>query len=239
MLSFVLSRRDFKESDQMITLFTAERGKIEVIAKGIKKVIAKNSAFLEPFFLIEAEIVEGKELWHLTKTVPIEIFKNIRENLDKSLLAGYVCKILDIVLPLHLKEKKIFDLFFGFLHYLESAKEVNRVLGISFLWKVLSLQGYLPILKNCAICGEKKETKYFSAMQGGCICVDCKNKIIDIDKLLLISKEDKENLKTLITGVWSEIKLNQKDLEKQQKILSIFCAYHSEKKIPLPGALLK
>lgn len=239
MLSFVLSRRDFRESDQVITLFTAEKGKIEVLAKGVKKITAKNSAFLEPFFLIEAEVVEGKEIWHLTKTVPIEIFKNIRENLEKSLLAGYVCEILNIILPERSSEKKIFDLLLGFLHYIENAKEVGRGLAISFLWKILCLQGYLPTLKNCAVCNEEKETKYFSAMHGGCVCDDCYQKTLEAGNMMKVDVEDKQNLKLLITGVWSQIKIEEVGLNKQEKLLAVFCAYHSEKKIPLPNKLIK
>ncbi len=239
MLSFILSRRDFRESDQIITLFTAEKGKIEVLAKGVKKITAKNSAFLEPFFLIEAEVVEGKEIWHLTKTVPVEIFKNIRENLEKSLLAGYVCKILNIILPERSSEKKIFDLLLGFLHYIENAKEVGRGLAVSFLWKILCLQGYLPTLKNCAVCNEEKETKYFSAMHGGCVCDKCRLKTLEINNMLAVSSEDKQNLKLLIIGIWSDIKLEEKELKKQERLLSVFCAYHSEKKIPLPNILIK
>jgi len=239
MLSFVLKRRDFRESDQMIALFTAEKGKIEVLSKGVKKIIAKNSAYLEPFFLIEAEIVEGKELWHLTKAVPVESFKNIRDNLEKSLLAGYVCEILNIILPERSTEKKIFDLLFGFLNYLENTKETSRGLAISFLWKVLCLQGYLPILKNCAICNEEKDTKYFSPMHGGCVCDDCKQKIMEVNDAIVLSPKDKQNLKLLITDVWPQIKIGDKDLQKQEKLISIFCAYHSEKKIPSPGFLIK
>ncbi|HRY36797.1 MAG TPA: DNA repair protein RecO [Candidatus Magasanikbacteria bacterium] len=239
MLSFVLKRRDLKEFDQVVALFSAEKGKIEVLAKGVKKVIAKNSAYLEPFFLIEAEIVEGKEVWHLTKAVPVESFKNIRANLEKSLIAGYICEVLNVILPERAAEKKIFDLVFGFLNYLENTKEANRVLIISFLWKSLCLLGFLPTLKNCVICGEDKETKYFSAFHGGCVCEDCKSKTIETNNMLFFNTQEKQSLKLLITGLWPQIKMSEEDLEKQEKLLFIFCAYHSEKKIPLPSPLLK
>jgi DNA repair protein RecO (recombination protein O) len=52
MMAIVLSRRDFRENDQMIVLYTLEKGKIEALAKGIKKTVSKNAAFLEPFFFV-------------------------------------------------------------------------------------------------------------------------------------------------------------------------------------------
>ena len=61
MLSIVLNRHDFRENDQMVSLYTKERGKVAVLAKGIKKITSKNSASLMPFSLLEADILPGKE----------------------------------------------------------------------------------------------------------------------------------------------------------------------------------
>ncbi len=238
MISFVLKRIDLKESDQIITLFTAEKGKLEALSKGVKKITSKNSAYLEPFFLIEAEVIEGKEVKHLTKAVPIESFKNIRDDINKSFLAGYVCEILNIFLPVGAPEKKIFDLLFGFLNYLENSKEAGRVLAVSFLWKVLCLQGYLPVLKKCVICEEKNNLDYFSSLNGGCVCSNCKNKAGLLNKTISLTKEDKQNLKLLITGVWVELKIGGKELKKQEEILVDFCAYHSQKNVPVLNFLV-
>jgi len=62
MHSIVLSRRDLKEFDQIITLYTLEQGKIEVLAKGVKKILSKNSSSLLEGNLIEAEVIQAKEI---------------------------------------------------------------------------------------------------------------------------------------------------------------------------------
>jgi len=41
MYGIVLSRRDFREADQVISILTAEEGKREYIARGVKKLLAK------------------------------------------------------------------------------------------------------------------------------------------------------------------------------------------------------
>ena len=61
----VLSRRNFREADQIISLYSFDKGKFEVLAKGIKKIISKNSAHLEPFCFSEVEIISGKEFDYL------------------------------------------------------------------------------------------------------------------------------------------------------------------------------
>ncbi len=238
MLSFVLTRRDFRENDQIITLFTAEKGKIEVLAKGVKKITAKNSAFLEPFFLMEAEIVKGKEFFRLTTATPIESFKEIRADWQKSLLAGYASEVLVRLLPNGLPENKIFNLFFTYLKFLSEAKEVNRIFSISFIWKLFSLQGYLPNLDNCIVCGQENNLNFFSSLNGGLVCDNCKDKNLNLQGALFLKEKDRENLKMLVKSDWRKIRIDKEDCKKQEQILIDFCAYHSEKKIPPLSPLL-
>ena len=42
MLAIVLSRRDFREFDQIVSLYTKEKGKLEVLARGVKKITSKH-----------------------------------------------------------------------------------------------------------------------------------------------------------------------------------------------------
>lgn len=118
MQSLVLSRRDFRESDQIVSLYTRELGKVEVLARGIKKITSKNSAHLEPFSYVEVEIISGKELGHLGSTQPINYFVNIRKNLEKSLAAGYVVDLLNKVLHVAEKDESLFIVTLDFLEQL-------------------------------------------------------------------------------------------------------------------------
>ena len=52
-----LERFKDSENDQIISLYTLEKGKQEVLARGVKKITSKNSAHLEPFSFVEVEIV--------------------------------------------------------------------------------------------------------------------------------------------------------------------------------------
>ena len=74
MLAIVLARHDVREFDQMISLYTRDAGKIEVLAKGIKKITSKNSSNLEVFSVVDVEVAPGKEIDHLTKVQPFKIF---------------------------------------------------------------------------------------------------------------------------------------------------------------------
>jgi hypothetical protein len=82
MEAIVLSRRDFREYDQIITVYTKEQGKLELLARGVKKIVSKNTAHLEPFSYGMIESVPGKEILHLTTAQPLHTFPFIRSNLE-------------------------------------------------------------------------------------------------------------------------------------------------------------
>ncbi|MFZ2189930.1 MAG: DNA repair protein RecO [Candidatus Magasanikiibacteriota bacterium] len=120
MKAIVLSRRDFREADQIISLYTLEKGKMEILARGIKKITSKNSAHLEPFSLVEAEIIFGKELNYLGAVQPINYFVNIRRDLQKSLAAGFLVSTLDKLLHEGERDERIFDLAVGWLEFVNN-----------------------------------------------------------------------------------------------------------------------
>ena len=72
MLSIVLSRKDFREHDQIVSLYVKEKGKLSLIVRGVKKIVSKNSAHLEPFSFVNITIEKGKEADYLTRVQSVD-----------------------------------------------------------------------------------------------------------------------------------------------------------------------
>lgn len=143
MLAIVLARKNWRESDQMVSLYTRERGKVEVLAKGIKKIISKNSSNLEILSLAEIDIAQGKEIGYLTRVQPIKIFKNIYSDFDKIFIANYVVKIADDNILADERDESIFDLLISFLEFLDSAEQINSLnLVTGFIFKLWHCLGF-------------------------------------------------------------------------------------------------
>jgi DNA repair protein RecO (recombination protein O) len=45
----------------------------------------------------------------------------------------------------------------------------------AFLLKLMALEGYRPVLAECAACGRHAELRAFSAVRGGALCASCRN----------------------------------------------------------------
>jgi DNA repair protein RecO (recombination protein O) len=58
--ALVLRRRDAGESDRALTLLTEERGLVEVVAKGARKVGSRLAGCSEPLAVCELEVAKGK-----------------------------------------------------------------------------------------------------------------------------------------------------------------------------------
>ncbi len=136
MLAIVLVRKDIKEFDQIVSLYTREQGKKDALAKGIKKITSKNSSNLEIISVVEVEIAQGKEIDHLTKVQPIKIFHRIYSDADKILLAGYIIQVFDDTVLAGEKDAALFDFLLGFFEFLNTASTINSLsLATGFIFK--------------------------------------------------------------------------------------------------------
>lgn len=83
-LAIVLKRTNYSEADRIITMLTKDLGKIQVIAKGVRKERSKLAGGIEPFCVSEIGIVKGRgEIDTLTSARLQRHFGNIMKSLDK------------------------------------------------------------------------------------------------------------------------------------------------------------
>ncbi len=233
MLAIVLKRRNFREYDQLISLFTKEGGKKETLAKGVKKIVSKQAGYLEPFSVVEVEIIKGKELEHLTKVLVKNIFKKIRNNLQKSLLASQAIRLVDKITVLGEKDEKIFNLTSNWLEYLENVvKEIGlgENLLYSFIIKLLDNLGLAPELEKCVICGGTREKIVgFDISNGGVYCTSCQRQVIKNEHVFSISVVELDFIKMLLNDDWEEvieIEGTAKIFEIINKFLRFHCGYN-------------
>lgn len=143
MHAIILSRRDRREYDQIISLYTLERGKVEALARGVKKILSKNSSHLEPGCFVEVEIIPGKEVAHIGSVQPINIYKNIRADLSSSMAVGHALALVDRLVHPHEKDTRVFELIQKWLEWVDGGDMVDPVAGVDlFAIKLFQLLGF-------------------------------------------------------------------------------------------------
>lgn len=168
----IIKRINLGEADKIITILTDDRGKIRVVARGVRRANAKLSGFLELFHYNEYLLAEGRNLDLITGASTIESFRQISLNLRKIGLAYYVAEIVDKLVEETQEADRIFEITYAVLKEINSAKlPLDFVKGF-FELNMLSTLGFKPELDKCIVC--EKPIDYtqkfgFSVMLGGLI----------------------------------------------------------------------
>lgn len=233
MQAIVLNRRDVREYDQMVTLYTREKGKIEVLARGVKKSVSKNAAFLEPFFLVDAEFVDGKEKDHLIRVYPLECFDRIRESFVMMQLLGYSIELFRETIPGQEPDSKLFDFLLTWLRFLNGPEAPLQVVD-AFIIRLWGQLGFSIALEKCVICGDE-EKKALYPMGGGVICGKCAlAKKQANDTVLFLPPVVVELLTVMVNSSYEKVveKLDKTIPELHQAVM-VFAMYHSSRRLPI------
>lgn len=174
----VLKVANSSENDKILTVLTAERGKIRVFCKGAKKI---KSAFLSSTeFLSFSEFIlfEGNgELFNLNSAESIQVFYNLRMDIDKLMYASCMAQMMNDVCQEEELSYKRLQLFLNTLYVLsETDKNISLVFSI-FRLRLLGILGFIPRLNRCVSCNKDvKEMNeiYFSIKDNGIKCDICK-----------------------------------------------------------------
>ncbi len=175
MHAIILSRHDYREVDQLITLFSYERGKEMCVAKGVKKIVSKNSPFLEPGVVAEVEVVPGSEFLRLIRATPLFVGAAWRADYSCLRAATTLLSLVEQVLPMAVPEKNVFALlekWFRYLNLVPTKESVENSVAACVV-RIMSALGFQPVLEQC-VAGHAwgtEEQFFIDVTQGGVVCV--------------------------------------------------------------------
>ena len=172
--AIVLSHKNWGEADRMLWLYTRKLGKVQAIAKGVRKIRSRKSGHLEPFTCTNLMFARGRSFLILTQAETLDAYINIRENL---LLVGYSSYITELIARFTSEEddnQQIYHLFKDTLSRIDTEQSPNPAVRY-FEIHLLDLLGYRPELSECVNCESviQAEDQFFSISMGGVLCPRC------------------------------------------------------------------
>jgi len=191
---FILKKVDRRENDQLLTIYTKDFGKLEILAKAVRKIFSKLRAGAEIFYLSEIEFIQGKTRKTLTDAILIEKFENLRKDLKKIKIAYKISEFLDNLISGQEADEKIWRLLLETFNKLNTRaavkggeedlssltteykiKDIRYKIYYYFAWNLLLILGYSPELYSCVLCQKKlvPAKLFFSTKEGGVICQKC------------------------------------------------------------------
>lgn len=233
----VIAENNMGDYDKMLTILTQNYGKISCVAKGARRPQSALLAGTQLFCFGEYMMYKGSNTYHINSCETIEIFYNLRTDLDKLKYAIHINKIIQDITEENENCYKILQLFLNTLYTIsETDNDKDFVISV-FKLRLLCILGFTPRILKCTSCKQEEGLTKFSIKDNGFKCEACgkqdkssidmsestKNAIlytvsVPAKKLFSFSLKD-ESLKEfeLITKIYFDEKL-----EKQYKMEDIF-----------------
>lgn len=139
--AIVLRKKPLLEKDFLVVLFTQDKGKKTVFAKGAKKLTSKRLPHLDTGNLIKVLINFDNEKAYLQQTELISYFSQIKKDKNKINFFYQFFFVLEKILPENQEEKEVYLLTKKFL--IELSKKYHSQLIFKYLNLLLKKLGYL------------------------------------------------------------------------------------------------
>lgn len=135
--------------------------------------------------------------YHINSVEPIEVFYNLRIDLDKLKYAVHINKIVQDVTQENQNCYRILQLLLNTLYTIsETDKNLDMVLGV-FKLRLLCILGFTPQVMKCINCKEKENLTYFSIKDNGLKCNICGKQDTST---IRISKSTMNAIKYIVTA---------------------------------------
>ena len=153
----ILSRRNIGEADRILTVFTKEYGKIRLIAKGIRRVSSRRAPHLEIFTRVSLMIHRGGPMDSVTEATPIDVYENVRLDLERVSMAYFYCELISVLLAEHQEHVDVYLLLVTTLSNLNATSgPLNPMVFREFTLELLWTLGFLP--RNQRLQGAKLQS---------------------------------------------------------------------------------
>ena len=140
--AIILKKSDFNEKDRILVVYAEKLGKVNISAKGVKKLESKLRYSIEPISYVQMILVEGKNFLILKDAVLIDQFLNIKKDLEKIKIARELVDIIDEAIVGEEKDEDIWSLILKTIQAIDRGQtSVNLE---EFQKNLIELLGYDP-----------------------------------------------------------------------------------------------
>ncbi len=163
------------EADRIVVLMSQGEGKVRAVAKGVRKTRSRFGGRLELFTHVDLSLYRGRELDIITQAEVVSPFRALREDYDRVVAGAAMLEAVDQVAQEREGAVRVFLLLVRALRALDAGPRDPAVLLDAFLLRLMALEGYRPVLGECASCGRAAGLRAFSTVRGGALCSACRN----------------------------------------------------------------
>lgn len=171
----VLRETPVGDNDKLLTLLTAERGKMTVSGRGVRSLRSRHMASTQQFCYASYTLVKSKSIYpYISDSELIESFFGLRGNIERLAFASYVCEVADHVSVEENGDVDLLRLVLNTLYAASAGKKQIALIKAAFELRCAAVLGMCPDLSCCSVCGVKEaQLFYLDIFEGNLVCPDC------------------------------------------------------------------
>lgn len=226
------------EADRILTFYTLEYGKVQAIAKGVRKMRSRKAGHLEPFSRVELMLAKGRNLDVISQAEAQDTYENLRADLKLIAYAAYAVELLDRFTYEEGEQRQLYNLLVDTLSRLDDGAPAQTVVHY-YEVQLMDLLGFKPQLQVCAACGEKikPEDQFFSAKLGGVLCPNSLSADPSAWKVSLAALKYMRHLQRSSWGKLKTLVIPQEIEPELASLLERYLTYLLEYGLRTPGFL--
>ena len=165
---------NYGERDRILTVYTEEKGLITVMANGSRSLKSRAVVAAE-LFCYSRYLLSYKNGRYTLKEVELsESFFELRTDVTKVALAGYVCEVLSHVGTENSADRDLLRLSLNTLYAIAKEKAPLAQIKGAFEMRAAAILGFMPELSSCTSCGEEGVDVVLDVMNGSVTCAACR-----------------------------------------------------------------
>lgn len=237
--AFIITHSEWKETSLIVRCFTREHGKLNFMAKGVRRLKSRIGSPLDSFSHVKIiyYLKQGGDLSSLKEAYTLDHFPSIRTDLKRFAAVSFFFEMLDIALAPHERHSDIFKLTADFLNSINDRDWTEGFLPSYFL-RLSARLGFAPRLDKCQVCGTSNNLTHFDQNAGQCVCLSCRK---DSEMTIALPERLWKEMTGSLAGERNEmdrIFLPQEALHDFFHFMRQFLEYHFEKRIKSGDFLL-
>ena len=169
----ILREAPLGENDKLLTVLTAEEGRVLMTAKGARSLKSKVLPVCRIFTYANLEYYEKNDRRWLSGGSINDSFYGLNSDIEGFALASYVVQVAAEITDEGVEAGEILRTTLNTLYCIQTGKKPYAQIKAVYEMYAASVSGFCPDLSACADCGGEGQSYWLDVMNGSVVCDEC------------------------------------------------------------------
>lgn len=198
----IVKENNLGDNDRVVVVLTRDRGLVNAFVTGARRPKSRNAASTALLAFSNFVFYKNKEAYNINEASPIEVFFDLRSDIEKLTVAQYICELCLELAPFEENAEDFLRLALNSLHFLcKKDIDVQKIKAVTEL-RMLCLGGYMPDVYECANCSKNDSfPMHFDLNSGLIYCNSCANQ----GRTVMVDKTEYAAMKHIINAPFEKL----------------------------------